>query len=107
MSDNDIIIKTQKILAKEYFKIIEAKLLANTKLEQISAGLGALLVSQAKAVMTMEEVAEELREQLDTQLEKYTNDLKVKNKIRSRIYEWVEKHVEVERVSHSLKWYYQ
>lgn len=97
-------IKTQKILAKEYFKIVESKLLTNTKLEAISSGLGALLVSQAKTVITMEEVADELKQQLNAQVEKYTADLKAKNKIRSRIYKWVSQHVEAEKVPWHI-WY--
>ncbi len=97
-SNEEIASRTRKVLFKEYMKILDNKLKINSSLERITPGLGTLLSDQAKTVLLIQEIMEQIEKDFSDHIQNFENGLRKKYKIKSQVSEWLYECTEVERV---------
>ncbi|CAF0780260.1 unnamed protein product [Adineta ricciae] len=82
--------------AERSFAIIEQ----SSELEQLSPGLGRLLVAQARAILVMRSVVDQLNENLGKHLKTVEQTLVREHPIKSKIHRWLENKLFQARVSY-------
>lgn len=91
--------KISKTLYGNYLKRCFDKILANNQLEDISHGLGKLLVDHARATLIISEVSLELQNALQTRIDNYCEYLTKNHPIKSNIRQWMDEKLAEERLS--------
>ena len=99
MSEKEFKRITNEVLMKEYMRYVNAKLLNDPRLENISPDLGKLLSDHSRVVSIMKETQEELNNEFNTHIENYRSELKRNYSIRSRVTQWLNDCVQIEEVN--------
>lgn len=100
LSKEEIAKRVRTQLNSEYAERAFETIENSTELEQLSPGLGRLLVAHARAVLTMKSVVDTLAENLDNHLKKTRETLIREYPIKSKISRWMEQQLFNERLNY-------
>jgi hypothetical protein len=70
-------------------KLVNGRLLTNPQLEQISPGIGKLLVEHARSVHIVQQVCDEVDCELDKHMSEYEAKLRKQYRVKSLVREWL------------------
>ncbi|CAF1139101.1 unnamed protein product [Rotaria sordida] len=106
LSKEEVAKRVQTQLNIEYvervFEIIEN----SNEIEELSPGLGRLLVSHARSILTMKSIVQNLTDDLDKHLKTIREKLIREHPIKSKIHRWIERKLFEERINyiHQHEW---
>ena len=98
MSNQEIIEKTTQILFNEFFKCLSEKLLNDSELESIAPGIANTLIQNAKSVIYIRQICNDVTNEMQKHLDDYEVKLKKRYKVRSLVKDWLYENINEEKV---------
>ncbi|CAF1136833.1 unnamed protein product [Rotaria magnacalcarata] len=106
LSKEEVAKRVQAQLNIEYNERIFAAIENSREIAELSPNLGDLLVAQARSILTMKSIAEQLNENLDNHLKTTREKLIHEHPIKSKIARWIDRKLFEERINymHQHEW---
>ena len=95
--DSEIIEEASRCLFDHYVAVVCERVASSDELEQLSPGVGQVLVDHLRAVLIVRRVCARGQEDLVNHMSQFEAQLCRKYKIRSRIRQWLNEHMDNER----------
>ncbi|CAF4746596.1 unnamed protein product [Rotaria sp. Silwood1] len=106
LSKEEVAKRVQNQLNIEYVERAFETIENSNEIEELSPGLGRLLVSQARSILTMKSVVQNLNDDLEKHLKMIKEKLIREHPIKSKIHRWIESKLFEERTNyiHQHEW---